>query len=263
MSTSGHQKFGGSWTIGAWLLWILSGALVTSLIRAPHVLSTITPSLVMSHLVLGAVIVLMAIGQVMSATGVTRWWRLMLVAATAMSGWLAHRSVSPHTAAMHAALAALATIALADFRRGARADRADAVGWWTTVVSRAGFSLIIVQLAAGAALRHHLIDLPWHLFVGGLATMAVLGCAVPTTQHQQATAAEKRAAGAVIAAILGQVSLGIAVWFMILMGPPHALSWITTTSAHVVGGSLTLLAVGRFTWLLREAAVSTGGGGAS
>ena len=259
MSTSGHRKFGGSWTLVAWLLVILSGALMTSLIRAPHVLSTITPSLVMSHLVLGAVVAMIAIGQVISAKGVTRWWRVMLVAATALGGWLAHRSVSPHTAAMHAALAALATIALADLPRGSRAE----ARWWTTVLSRVGFSLIVVQLAVGAALRHHVIDLPWHLFIGGLATMAVLGSAVPTTQHQQATPAEKRAAAAVIAAILVQVSLGVAIWFMILMGPPNALSWFTATVAHVIGGSLTLLAVGRFTWLLQAAAVSTGGGGAS
>ena len=82
MSTSGHRTFGGSWTIFAWLLLILSGALMTSLIRAPHVLSTLTPSLVMSHLVLGAIIAMIAIGQVMSAKGVTRWWGVMLVAAT-------------------------------------------------------------------------------------------------------------------------------------------------------------------------------------
>jgi hypothetical protein len=263
MNTDVDRRLRASWALAAWLLLILSGALTTSLLRAPLVLSSVMPSLVMWHLVGGAVIAILAIGQLIYASRVTRWWGVMLVAATPVCGWLAHRSFSPHLAATHAAAAAFATIALAGFRRGPRTDRVHPARRWATVLSRAGFILILLQLAAGAALRHHVIGLPWHLFLGGLATMAVLGSAVPTTQDQQTTLAEKRAAISVIAAIVVQVSLGTAVLFMIFLGPPNALTWITATVAHVVVGSVTLLAVGRFMWLLAGVPISSGGGGAS
>lgn len=257
------RRLRGSWALAAWLLLILSGALMTTLLRAPLVLSSVMPILVMSHVVGGAVIAILAIGRLIYAGAVTRWWRVLLVAATPVCGWLAHRTFSPHLAATHAAAAAFATVALVGFRRGPRSDRVHRARRWATVLSRAGFILVLVQLAAGAALRHHVIGLPWHLFIGGLATMAVLGSAVPTTQDQQMTLAEKRAAVSVIAAIIVQVSLGTAVLFMIFLGPPNSVSWITATVAHVVVGSLTLLAVGRFMWLLAGVPVSSGGAGAS
>lgn len=263
MNTLAHRKPRGSWALGVWLLLIVSGGLMTSLLRAPHVLSSVMPILVMSHLVGGAAIAIIAIGQLIYAKGMRRWWRVMVVAATPLCGWLAHRSFSPRDSATHAALAAFATLAFAGFGRGTRTGRAHSARRWTEFLSRVGFSLILVQVAAGAALRHHLIGLAWHLFIGGVATMAVLGSAVPLTQDQQATLPEKRAARAAIAAILAQVSLGTAVLFMILMGPPNADTWITATVAHVVLGSLTLLAVCRFMCLLRGAAVASGGGGGS
>jgi len=258
-----NRKLRRSWVLVAWLLLILSGGLMTSLLRAPLVLSSVMPIVVMVHLGGGAVIAIIAVVQLIDARELTRWWRVMLVVATPLCGWLAHRSFSPYTAATHAALAAFATIAFARFPRGTGTDRAHPGRRWATVLSRIGFSLIFVQLAAGAALRHHVIGLPWHLFVGGLATLAVLSSAVPTTQDEQMTKAEKRAATSVIAAILVQVSLGTAVLFMILLGPPNAASWIIATVAHVVVGSLTLLAVARFMSLLEGAAVSSVGGGAS
>lgn len=263
MNTEVDRKLRGSWALAAWLLMILSGALMTSLLRAPLVLSSVMPILVMLHLVGGAVIAIIAIGRLIYARAVTRWWRVLLVAATPVCGWLAHRTFSPHLAATHAAAAAFATIALVGFRRGPRTDRAHPARRWATFLSRAGFILVLVQLAAGAALRHHVIDLPWHLFIGGLATMAILGSAVPTTQDQQTTVAEKRAAISVIAAIVVQVSLGTGVLFMMFLGPPNAATWISATIAHVVVGSVTLLTASRFMWLLGRAPVSSEGGGAS
>jgi hypothetical protein len=263
MNTVAHPKVIASWALIAWLLLILSGGLLTSLFRAPLVLSSVMPMLVMLHLIGGAVIAIIAIVRWLSERAVTRWWRVMLVAATLVCGWLAHRSFSPHTAATHASLAAFATLAFASFPRETGTNPTHPARRLTAFLSRLGFSLILVQLAAGAALRHHVIGLAWHLFIGGLATMAVLGSAVPTTQDPQATGAEKRAAGSAIAAILGQVSLGTGVLFMILLGPPNALTWVATTVAHVVVGSLTLLAVTRFMCLLRGAEVSSDGAGAS
>jgi hypothetical protein len=263
MSAGANQRLRGSWPLLAWLLLILSGGLMTSLLRAPLVLSHFMPILVMVHLAGGAVIAILAVVHLMYARELTRWWRVMLVAATPLCGWLAHRSFSPYTAATHAALAAFAIIAFARFPRGTATDLAHPGRRWATGLSRIGFGLIFVQLAAGAALRHHVIGLPWHLFIGGLVTLAVLSSAVPTTQDEQMTRAEKRAAAFVIAAILVQVSLGTAVLFMIFLGPPNAVSWITATVAHVVVGSVTLLAVGRFVSLLRGAVVSSVGDGAS
>src|SRR4029453_8865347 len=154
------------------------------------------PIVMISHLVGGAVIAIIAIAELIYAPyfsvsfrgsrGMMRWWRVTLVAATPGCGWLAHRSFSPRNAATHAALAAFATIALAGLRPGTRTDSAHLARRWTTVLSRVGLGLMLVQLAAGAALLHHLIGLPLHLFIGGLATMAVLGSAVATTQDQQA-----------------------------------------------------------------------------
>jgi hypothetical protein len=263
MNTAVRRRLRSSWTLAAWLLLILSGALMTSLLRAPLVLSSVMPVLVMLHLAGGAVVALLAGVQLIEARELTRWWRVMLVAATPVCGWLAHRSFSPSSAATHAALAAFATIALVRFSRGTATDRTHSGRRWATVLSRIGFSLILVQLAAGAALRHHVLGLPWHLFIAGLAALALLGSAVPTTQDERMTRAEKRAAASVIATMLVQVSLGTAVLFMVFLGPPNAVSWIGATVAHVVVGSLTLLAVGRFMSVLEGAAVSSDGGGAS
>jgi hypothetical protein len=236
----------GSWAVVAWLVLIASGGLMTSLLRAPHVLSRVMPIVVISHLIGGAVVAIAAIAGLIDARGMTRWWRVMLVAAVPLSGWLAHRSFSPLQDAAHAALAALAIVGLTTFRFGSRHSIAHKRRQRRLVLSRVGFGVIVVQIAAGAGLRHHVIGLGWHLFIGGLATMVVLGSAVPTTQDQQSTLAEKRTAAAAIAAILVQVSLGTAVLFMILLGPPNDISWITTTVAHVVAGCVTLFAVGRF-----------------
>jgi len=246
MNAPANRRPHGSWALVAWLVLIASGGLMTSLLRAPHVLSSVAPIIVISHLIGGAVVAIAAIAGMIYARGMTRWWRVVLVAAVPLSGWLAHRSFSPLQAAAHAALAALAIIALTTFGFGSRHSIAHNARPWTLVLSRVGYGVILVQLAAGAALRHHVIGLAWHLVIGGLATMAVLGSAVPTTQDQQSTLSEKRAAAAVIAAILVQVSLGTAVLFMILLGPPNDITWIGATVAHVVFGSVTLLAVGRF-----------------
>jgi len=246
MSPSGHQKLRASWAVALWLLLILSGGLMTSLIRAPHVLSRMTPILVMSHVIGGAAMALIAIAQLRHAKDKMRWWRLLLVAATPAFGWLAYRSFSPLRAIPHAAVAALASLAVANIGRASLTERGGPPRQWTTRVATVGFGLVIVQIVAGAALRHHVIGLVWHLVVGGLASMAILAAAVATTQDQHTSAIQRRAARSAIAAVLVQVSLGVAVLLMIFVGPPSAAAWIAATVAHVVVGSLTLLAVGRF-----------------
>src|SRR5262245_41195836 len=105
MNTSDHPKLPVSWALVAWLLLILSGALMTSLLRAPLVLSIAMPMVALSHLVGGAAIALLAVGQVIATGRPARLWRAILIAATPLCGWLAHRSFSPLTTAIHAALA--------------------------------------------------------------------------------------------------------------------------------------------------------------
>jgi len=241
---------GGRWLLAAWLLLILSGALTSSLLRAPLVLSGVMPILLVSHMIGGAAIAIIAIGYVAAGPTPARWWRVTLVIGTGILGWLAHRSFAPLPTASHAALAAFATIALARVSFESPANDNPSPPAWIPVVARIGFVLVFVQVAAGAALRHHLIALTWHLVIGGLAAMAVLSAAVVTVQHQTATMAEKQSGRFAIGAIVAQASLGAAVLFMMLIGPPNAGTWIAITVAHVVVGTVTLLAVGRFNSVL-------------
>jgi hypothetical protein len=205
-----------------------------------------------SHLVGGALVAFLAFAYVIRARPI-RWWRVLLVAATAVTGWSAHRSFAPLTTASHASLAAFATLALAGTGSSALASTPSSRTSRTrkALVARVGFGLVFVQVAAGAALRQHVIGLPWHLCVGGLATLAVLGSAFAVVHDEEdTTTSEQRAARSAIAMLLVQVSLGVTVLFMILLGPPNAGSWIGITVAHVVVGSLTLLAVSTFARVL-------------
>ena len=119
---------------------------------------------------------------------------------------------------------------------------------WKAVVARIGFVLVLLQIALGALLRHQLIGLTWHLLAGGLAALAVLVPAVAVRQESSARIEERRAAKWAIASLLVQVSLGVAVLLMILIGTSNVQVWLATTIAHVAVGSLTLLAAA---WLAR------------
>lgn len=257
MNTSDHQHHRVQWLPVLWLLLILSGGLMTSLLRAPHVLSTATPIIVLAHMLGGAVIAAIAVARLMFAQPPTHRWSALLVAGTIACGWFAHQTFAPLIAASHAALAAFALVAIANVSGETREDSSPPVPTWTLILARAGFALTFAQVAAGAALRHQLIGLTWHLLIGGLTAIAVLGAAMATIYRQNTTDRERVAARVAVAAVLVQVSLGVAVLFMILIRAPDATSWITLTVAHVVVGSATLVAVGRF------AASSCGRGGAS
>ena len=226
--------------------------MATSLLRAPLVLSRVLPTLLVAHMIGGGAIAIIAIIHVALARTSHRWWRLTLVAGTGVFGWFAHRSVAPFPTASHAALAAVATIALTEVHDEAPASNNLSSHRWIAIVARIGFSLVMVQVAVGAALRHHLIALTWHLVIGGLAAMAVLAVGVATIQDQSSTVAEKQTARSAVAAIVTQASLGVVVLFMMLIGPPNAGTWIVITVGHVVVGSLTLLAVARLNRLVHH-----------
>jgi heme A synthase len=122
---------------------------------------------------------------------------------------------------------------------------------WQASVAGAGVLLLILQIALGALVRHHLIGYGLHLLVAGLAALAILVPAVAVSQDEGATAVLKRIAMLAIASLLVQLSLGVVVLFMILTGSANVNAWLFTTVAHVVAGTITLLAAASLAHALR------------
>jgi hypothetical protein len=206
-----------------------------------------------SHMVLGAGLGLIIAMHLLRTWQTTRLWAVVSIGAAAISGWFASRSFTPLMVAGHAAFAAYATVALAAPATAVSltAGTGQPPGTWKTPVARLGFALLLLQIALGALLRHHLISVVWHLLTGGLAALAILVPAVATTQEPSAMRDERFAARWAIALVLVQVSLGIGVLLMILVGTPNAFIWLVTTASHVVAGSLTLLAAAALVRVLR------------
>jgi hypothetical protein len=148
------------------------------------------------------------------------------------------RTFAPPWAALHAIVAAFAAAAVVD-RIPMRTSSAAA---WQRLSARLAFGALLIQIAVGGLLRHQLIALPWHLLFAGIAALLVLVAAVPTVQASTSLAAEKRIARRAISSVLVQVSLGAAMFMMILMGTENAPAWLGLTVAHVVMGSVTLVA---------------------
>jgi hypothetical protein len=115
-----------------------------------------------------------------------------------------------------------------------------------TMSARFALGLVAAQVMAGALLRHQQLGLLWHLFVGGLAIVALLAPAVAVLQDPAAAIVERRAAQWAVTAVVTQVALGVSVLLMILVGPPSVTAWLAATIAHVTVGTLTLLAAVRF-----------------
>jgi hypothetical protein len=200
------------------------------------------------------------IGHLVRARPATRLVPAVLVTATFVWGFFAVRSFAPITVAAHATLAAYAALALAatvtgglsgDLAIGGRADRS-----WQPAVASAGVVLLIVQIALGSLLRHHLIGYGWHLLVAGLVALSILVPAVAVTQDAGATTVLKHTANLAISSLLVQLSLGVLVLFMILTGSANVHAWLLTTVAHVVAATITLLTAARFAYVLRARATA-------
>jgi hypothetical protein len=241
------------WFLVLWLSLIVSGASTTGLLRAPFAIAGVVPIVLTTHMVIGAALGFLTVGYLLRARRRADVWRATLVASALACGWFASGSFAPLVVAGHAALAAFATVALAG--RTPEATHLRTVGTsmsrvpsWKAIVARIGFVLVLLQIALGALLRHHLIGLTWHLLGGGLATLAVLVPAVAVAQDSSTPVEERRAAKWAIASLLMQVALGVTVLFLILIGTANVQVWLITTIAHVAVGSLTLLAAA---WLAR------------
>ncbi len=238
----------GAWIVGAWVLVIAQGAATTSVLRAPlGRWFNVAPWAFNSHWALGAAVGALAVVFLLRSREPRLELAVLLVAATIGCGWLAARGLDPRMAFVHAALAPIAALGLFSvlMRRTSipsRATQYGRVGRWAVFLARGAVLLLMAQSALGAALRHQLIGLEWHVMGAGLASAAVLVPAVMIVNNPETHTHRRRVAQRAIAAIVLQISLGVVVLMMLLIGPPSVKAWLMTGVAHVTVGTLALLA---------------------
>ena len=225
----------------AWTSSILSGAAATALLRAPVGGPAFALVALTAHTIAGAAIGAVVMWHLARSRKTRARLTAVLVAAALASGWLASRSFTPFTVAGHT-IAAFAPFALFVEKTRPLA--------WKTFVARVGSALLLLQIALAALVRHHVVGLAWHFLVGGLAAIAMLVPAVAVTQDESALSVEKRAARWVIAALLTQALLGVALLLMAAAGTDNVLLWRATMNAHVLVGTLTLLAAASFSHII-------------
>lgn len=225
----------------AWTLSILSGAVATALLRAPVGGPTIASVALTAHTIAGAAIGAAVVWHLARSRKTRAQLAAALVAAAVTSGWFASRSFTPLTVAGHASAAFVALALLVEKAR---------VVAWKTLAARAGSALLLFQIALAALVRHHVVGLAWHFLVGGAAAIAILVPAVVVTQDESAFIAEKRVARWAIAALLTQALLGVALLLMVAAGTDNVSLWRATMNAHVLVGTLTLLAAASFSHVL-------------
>ena len=247
MDVSLHRSPRTRWIVLAWLLTMTSGALAASLVRLPTSIPGDASLWFLAHGVIAVAMGSAVIGHLVRAHAGARRLPALFGTATFVCGLLVIRSFEPLTSAAHAALAAYAALALASpGTSGLTGGRS-----WQASIAGAGVLVLILQIALGALVRHHLIGYGLHLLVAALAAVALLVPAVAVGQDAGATPVLKRAASLAVASLLVQLSLGIAVLFMILTGTANVYGWLLTTVAHGIAGAITLLAAARLARLLR------------
>jgi hypothetical protein len=247
------------WLVLGWLATMASGALAASLLRLSIGIPVDGSLMILAHGVIAVAMGSAVIGHLVRARPATRLLAAVLVSATFVLGFFAVRSFAPTTVAAHATVAAYAALALAaTATRGLRGDPATCAPdgrSWQAAVAGAGVMLLILQIALGALLRHHLIGYGWHLLVGGLAALSIFVPAVAASQDARATSALKHAARLAIGSLLVQLSLGVLLLVMIMTGWANVYAWLLSSVAHVVAGTITLLAAARLACVLRPRAV--------
>src|SRR5262245_47730354 len=165
-----------AWMVLAWLVLMASGASTTGLLRAPVGDPALGPAMLTSHMVAGAALGLIIVVHLLRTRKARRVWPVVSIGAAVGLGWLAARSFVPLTAAGHAAIASGAIVALVAQAGSASSAVANAQSprTWQVSVARVGFVLLLLQIALGALVRHHLIPVVWHVLIGGLATVGIL-----------------------------------------------------------------------------------------
>ena len=256
MSSLPHPR--ARWIVLAWLATMTSGALAASLLRLPTGIPVDGSLMILAHGVIAVATGSAVIGHLVRARAARRLVPAVLVTATFGWGFFAVRSFAPVTVAAHATLAAYAALALAATGTGGLSGGAALGGTggrsWQAAVAGTGVVLLILQITLGALLRHHLIGYGWHLLVAGLAALSILVPAVGVSQDTGATTILKRAATLAITSLLVQLSLGVFLLFMIMTSSANVYVWLLTTVAHVVAGTVALLAAARLSHNLRARA---------
>jgi hypothetical protein len=252
-----------------WLAVIVSGALTTSFLRAPLSNPAIGPATFTAHrlggIAVAALLVVLVLPYRSRARGsrvrelavqpAPRTWPVgrrlaaAFVTATAITGLIAGRSFAPSTAALHAWLAIVtaATLSAVTFPASSPGVRVR----WTAIVAQLGLILMVLQAAIGAMLRHQLTSLGWHVLLAGIASIAVLVPAVSTLQRAEHDRRTLVCASLAIAATVTQVMLGTGVFALMVAGNPTVTLWVSTTTAHIVFGTLTVVATAVFAAALR------------
>lgn len=255
MEMSARESSRAWWIVVVWLVTMTSGSLAANLLRLPTGIAIDASLLFLAHGVIAVAMASAVIGHLVRAHATARFLPALFVTATFVCGFFTIRSFEPLTSTAHATLAAYAALALAatgtpglggilpiDGRRGRS---------WQAWVVGVGVLLLILQIALGALLRHHLIGYGWHLFVAGLAALAVLIPGVAISRDAGAAIVEKRAAWSAMISLLVQLLLGVVLFLMILAGSNNVSAWLLTTVAHVVTGTITLLTAARLAQILR------------
>ena len=230
-----------------WVTVILSGAVATSFLRAPLSNPSIGPATLTAHRVGGIAVAALLVFLLLRDR--SRRLPAAFVSATVITGLLAGRSFAPSTAALHAWLAIVttATLAAVTFPAASPGVRLR----WTAIAAHLGLVLMVLQALIGAMLRHHLTSLGWHVLLAGLASIAVLVPAVSTLQRAAQDQRTLVCAALAIAATVTQVTLGTGVFVLMVTGNPTVTQWVSTTVAHIVFATLTVVTTAVFAAALR------------
>jgi hypothetical protein len=241
-ATPGHGRPHSRWLVVLWFAMIVSGATTTSLLRAGNVNAVLVKVSLTGHEIAGAAIAALAVSYITFRRAVLPLWSSAAIIAVLACGWMASRTFTPSWAAAHGIIAAFAAAAIVKRTRVRRSTTPA----WQRASAQLALVAVLIQVGAGALVRHQLLTLPWHLLLGGIAALLILVAAVPTAQDPDSPAAARRVAKSAITTLVAQVCLGAAIFVFILIGAESAGVWIGLTTAHVVMGSV-ILAV---TWAL-------------
>jgi cytochrome c oxidase assembly protein subunit 15 len=236
------------------LVLIGSGAFLTSSQNpaASKAIATRTASVeVFYHLIAAAVVGILTLGLVVWLLFVAKnvwlrglsWFALALFALDAWSGlWnlpsgvIVHACLAP---VFFATLVAICLLLSAGWREQAEAvdDRGLASLRLLALVAP---PLVLVQIALGAAYRHKVMSVMWHMAGAMIVSLVTLIACTLILQRYPAHRLLRPAAIAVLSIVLLQVTLGVTAFVIALLDTGSVLSLVLSTVSHVLVGSMTL-----------------------
>jgi heme A synthase len=240
-------------TLGLAALVILTGAYITSLeVVARLSQSSVNPN-ALAHYVLGGALALLAIGSAIRVPSSARRVRVLgwtgaaiLVVAIALGWHIA--PLSPGLGVLHALLAhlffaaAAVTALMTSAYWNRPAEMAEVRRPFLRPLALATAPVVLLQITLGALYRHNAIGIVPHVAIAMAVALLALILSSVVLQHYPRPASLRRAAALLIAAVLVQVSLGIAALVMLLLNFTATGYFIASTIAHVTVGAVTLAA---------------------